>query len=72
MTLVKSRTVVGNLGFLANVMSTRKFSLGQTAAGRYLHVIYAPDEEGEGVFVVTAYEILGKPLRAYRRRRNRR
>lgn len=37
---------------------------GQTAAGRYLHVNYVPDEEGDGIFVVTAYEIQGKPLRA--------
>jgi hypothetical protein len=44
---------------------------GQTAAGRYLHVIYVPVAEGDGVFVVTAYEIRGKPLQAYRRRRRR-
>jgi hypothetical protein len=44
---------------------------GQTAAGRYLHVIDVPDEEGGGVFIVTAYEIRGKPRRAYKRRRRR-
>ena len=27
-------------------------ALGQTEAGRYLRVIYVPDEEGDGVFVV--------------------
>jgi hypothetical protein len=48
-----------------------RHALGQTTAGRYLHVIYVPDEEGDGVFVVTAYEIRGKPLQAYRRRRRR-
>ena len=26
-----------------------RHALGQTAAGRYLHVIYVPDEEGDGV-----------------------
>jgi hypothetical protein len=46
-------------------------ALGQTRAGRYLHVIYVPDEEGDGIFVVTAYEIRGKPLKAYRKRRRR-
>ena len=46
-------------------------TLGQTAAGRYLHVIYVSDEEGDGVFVVTAYEFRGKPLQAYRRRKRR-
>jgi hypothetical protein len=48
-----------------------RHALGQTAEGRYLRVIYVPDDEGDGVFVVTAYEIRGKPLQAYRRRRRR-
>jgi hypothetical protein len=49
-----------------------KQALGQTADGRYLRVIYVPDEEGDGVFVVTAYPLAGKQLKAYRRRRRRR
>jgi len=48
-----------------------RHALGQTTSGRYLRVIYVPDEEGDDVFVVTAYEIKGKPLQAYRRRRRR-
>ncbi len=48
-----------------------RHALGQTATGRYLHVIYVPDEEGDGVFVVTAYDIRGKPLQAYKKRRRR-
>ena len=47
-------------------------ALGQTAAGRYLRVIYVPDPDPESVFVVTAFELRGKPLQAYRRRRRRR
>jgi hypothetical protein len=47
-------------------------ALGQTEAGRYLRVIYVPDPGAESVFVVTAYELKGKPLKAYRRRRRRR
>lgn len=47
-------------------------ALGQTAAGRYLRVIYVPDLEPGSVFVVTAYDLRGKPLQAYRRRRRRR
>lgn len=44
-------------------------ALGQTAAGRYLRVIYVPDDHPpDSVFVVTAYELTGKPLQAYRRR----
>jgi hypothetical protein len=46
--------------------------LGQTEAGRYLRVIYVPDEGADSVFVVTAYDLRGKPLQAYRRRRRRR
>jgi hypothetical protein len=49
-----------------------RMALGQTRAGRYLRVIYVPDAEGESVFVVTAYELRGKPLKAFRRRRRRR
>ena len=47
-------------------------ALGQSAAGRYLRVIYVPDEQADGVFVVTAFEIRGKPLQALRRRRRKR
>jgi hypothetical protein len=45
--------------------------LGQTVAGRYLRVIYVPDPEPGGVFVITAYELAGKPLAALRRRRKK-
>jgi hypothetical protein len=46
-----------------------RVAIGQTRAGRYLRVIYVPDPEPESVFVITAYELQGKPLKAYRRRR---
>lgn len=49
-----------------------RIAIGQTRAGRYLRVTYVPDPEPESVFVVTAYELSGKPLAAYRRRRRRR
>jgi hypothetical protein len=49
-----------------------RHALGQTDAGRYLRVVYVPDPGSEGVFVITAYELRGKPLQAYRRRRRRR
>jgi hypothetical protein len=48
-----------------------RIALGQTAAGRYLRVIYAPDPEPDGLFVITAYELTGKPLVAFRRRRKK-
>lgn len=49
-----------------------RVALGQTEAGRYLRVIYVPDVETESIFVITAYELTGKPLMAFRRRRRRR
>ena len=48
-----------------------RIALGQTRAGRYLRVIYVPDSDSQGVFVVTAYDLTGKPLAAFRRRRKR-
>ena len=48
-----------------------RIALGQTASGRYLKVIYVPDNDLESVFVVTAYDLAAKPLAAYRRRRKR-
>jgi hypothetical protein len=49
-----------------------RVALGQTRDGRYLRVIYVPDPEPQSVFVITAYELRGRPLAAYRRRRRRR
>lgn len=48
-----------------------RVAIGQTRAGRFLRVIYAPDPEPESLFVITAYELRGKPLAAYRRRQRR-
>lgn len=47
-------------------------ALGQTRSGRYLQVVYVRDPEPNSVFVITAYELTGKPLTAYRRRQRRR
>ena len=44
---------------------------GQTSAGRFLRVFFVPDSHGDGVFVITAYPLRGKQLRALRRRRRR-
>ncbi len=46
-----------------------RVAIAKTRAGRYLRVIYVP--EPGGVFVITAYELRGKPLFAYRRRLRR-
>jgi hypothetical protein len=46
-----------------------RVAIGQTESGRYLRVIYVPDPAPDSVFVITGYELTGKPLIAYRRRR---
>jgi hypothetical protein len=48
-----------------------RVAIGQTLSGRYLRVIYVPDPQPDSVFVITAYELKGKPLIAYRRRRRK-
>ena len=45
--------------------------LGKTIGGRYLRIIYVPDENPGSVFVITAYNLTGKPLSAFPRRRRR-
>jgi hypothetical protein len=46
--------------------------IGATSAGRYLKVVYVPDEEPGSAFVITAYELRGKSKKAFRRRQRRR
>ena len=46
-----------------------RVAMGQTRAGRHLRIIYVPDPEPDSVFVITAYELRGEPLKAYRSRR---
>ena len=48
-----------------------RIALGQTASGRYLPFVYVPDREPDSVFVITSYELIGKPLVAFRRRRKK-
>ena len=49
-----------------------RVAIGRTRVGRYLRIIYVPDQEAESVFVITAYQLSGKPLMAYRQRRRKR
>jgi hypothetical protein len=48
-----------------------RIALGPTGAGRHIQVIYVPDPNPPGVFVVTAYDLKGRALTAYRRRRRK-
>ena len=49
-----------------------RIAIGRTRGGRYLRVVYVRDPEPDSVFVITAYELTGKPLAARRRRMRRR
>ena len=51
--------------------SARRWRQAVSRVGRFLRVIYVPDPEPESIFVITAYELRGKPLTAYRRRQRR-
>ena len=48
-----------------------RVAIGKTRGGRYLRVIYVPDPIAHSVFVITAYELTGNPLKAFRRRRRK-
>jgi len=48
-----------------------RIAIGQTESGRYIRVIYVPEPTINSIFVITAYEINGNVLKAYRRRRRR-
>jgi hypothetical protein len=45
--------------------------LGQTPTGRCLKVVLVPDEGAASGFVVAAYELRGRGLKAFRRLRKR-
>lgn len=47
-------------------------AIGQTDSGRHLRVIYVTDPDPGSVFVITAYDLTGRQLVAYRRRRRKR
>jgi hypothetical protein len=64
--------VMRNSGEDLPARGNSRMKLAQTDAGRYLQVIYVPDDDPQSVFVVTAYELRGKAKTAYRRRRRRR
>ncbi len=48
-----------------------RVALGRSRGGRYLRIIYVPDPVPDSVFVITAYRLGAKALRALRRRRRR-
>jgi uncharacterized DUF497 family protein len=65
------RDVLARPGLVLQGRENSRFALGQTAAGRFLKVVYAARRRGRGIFVITAFELRGKEVKAYRRRRKR-
>jgi hypothetical protein len=65
------REVLRNPGDDFTGRARDRIALGQTAAGRYLQIVYRPDPGRGSVFIVTAYDLTGPALRAYRRRKRR-
>ena len=49
-----------------------RVAIGWTRAGRCLRVIYVVDPQPDSFFIITAYELRGKPLKAFRSRRRQR
>ena len=49
-----------------------RIAIGRTSGGRYVRVVYVRGREANGLFVITAMELIGKPLHAYRRRHRKR
>lgn len=48
-----------------------RVALGKTSGGRFLKVIYVPDTEPDSVFVITSYDLSGKALAAFKKRRKK-
>jgi Domain of unknown function (DUF4258) len=48
-----------------------RVAAGRTESGRYIRVIYVADPVPDSVFVITAYPLGWRALRALRRRRRR-
>ena len=65
------REVLENAGEDRPGREGSRIVIGRTEDGRYLRVIYVPDPEPDSAFVITAYDLKGKPLAAYRSRRRR-
>ena len=65
------REVLRGRGEDLPAQSGSRQKLGHTMSGRYLKVIYVPDEPPLSAFVITAFELRGKAKAAFRRRQKR-
>lgn len=65
------RDIPSDPGDVQRSSGQSKMAFGQTSGGRYLCVVYVRDPQPHSFFVVTAYELRGNDLNAYRRRRRK-
>jgi hypothetical protein len=61
-------TVLGNSDEDRPASRGSRVAIGRTDAGRMLRVVYVRDPQPDSIFVITAYDLRGKPLIAFRRR----
>ena len=64
--------VLGDRGEDNPTRNNSRLAIGQTRGGRYLMVVYRRGSETGRLTVITAYELRGSALTAYRRRQRRR
>jgi hypothetical protein len=62
-----SEALVGPLETIKG-RETSMIAIGRTRAGRYLKIIYSPDDSGDDIFVITSFDLPQKQLRALKRR----
>lgn len=48
-----------------------RVALGQTSSGRYLKIVYRHRLDDDAIFVIAAFDLRGKALKGYKRRRRR-
>lgn len=65
------RDVLENAGEDRPGREGSRVAIGKSSSGRYLRIIYVPDPEPNSIFVITAYDLKGKALTAYRSRRRK-
>jgi hypothetical protein len=68
---IEVEEVLANPGEDRAGLEGSRLAIGQTMSGRYLKVVYVRDPKPDSAFVITAYDLRGKALLAYRRRQRR-
>lgn len=64
--------VLSHPGEDRNGQDGSRVAIGKTRDGRFIRIIYVPDQLERSAFIITAYELSSKPLSAYKRRLKKR